>query len=255
MFNKRNLLILIPLAISFIISYLPAKQENKVDNFELTNRNVSLSLFDTIGGQLEFVTLEDTLNFNEYFINELRKEYPEIDESSEMLDPQEAYATCAKKVKSTERQKTLWSFFESQAGMDNFHLVYAIILREKNQNQDFSKIRENLLNVLHLKNRFNSILNFGGTYYGHKHTRIYADVEHEIYILIKEEFDIYNIPIEFNKERYISQLKDLVNRIAKEEDMNIKNPVKWKKEPFEIINKLDRLLTNYYYLKKCAELG
>ena len=230
-----------------------SKQDASLINQD-TKAEQQFDLFDTTTNQIHFITLVDTIKFNENFINQLRKEFPEIEEVSKLLPPYKVYKLCSNKIK-TNKQKQLWSYFENHEGENNFLFVYAYLFKKKNFNPDYTIIRQDLIELLQLKNKFNSIMYPAEKYHKRKSIRIYADVEYEIQFLIKENININTIPIEYNKKQYLNDLKSLVDEVGADKRNRIPDVATWKQELLDLIEELEPLLTNHYYLKRCVEFG
>lgn len=71
--------------------------------------------------------------------------------------------------------------FSSEVGQDEYYVLYAYFLKQKNGDTVYSKRRKTLLLIYEKINDLFRIIQDGGTYFGHQVSRIEGYVEYDIY--------------------------------------------------------------------------
>lgn len=140
--------------------------------------------------------------------------------------------------------------FGSEVGQDEFYLLYAYFLRQKNGDK-YSKERDTLINIYRKLNEFYQELNRGGTYFGHMYERIVGYAEYDIYCLPQEKG---NIPIgNFvkQKEKFIPSFDKAINN--KIEESSYQGESINKVQLQEYVKDLNNMLTNEFYLSKADD--
>lgn len=139
--------------------------------------------------------------------------------------------------------------FGSEAGQDEFYLLYAHFLRATNSNKNKEE-RGNLIKIYWALNEIYGELNRGGTYFGHVYYRIVGYVEYEIYCLSQDNED--NISSDFvkQKEKFISSIKKEIDKGIKELETYGTNIDKAQLQ--EYVKELNNMLTNEFYLSKAV---
>jgi len=133
--------------------------------------------------------------------------------------------------------------FKEPLGQDEFYLLYAYYLKQKNGDSKYKVQRDKLVDLYNAINEIYVSWSQSLLYYDHQGFRIYACAEYSIFLLdqYKEDFDS-----DFKKQKnlYIKSLRQYSqdqfkgSAIYDEEKIN------------ENINILEKLITNYYYLEQ-----
>ena len=145
--------------------------------------------------------------------------------------------------------------FGSEVGKDAYYLLYAYFLKQKNGNKKYASQRIRLINIYSNINALFQKFQYGGTYFGHQHLRILGYAEYAIYLMPKEgELTDKKYNINQQKALYIKSLKQL---IKDENQLDFDTPGKEKperlKELHQIVDELDKLITNLFYLRRAQE--
>ncbi len=145
--------------------------------------------------------------------------------------------------------------FGSEVGQDAYYLLYAYFLKQKNGTKKYASQRMRLINIYSKINSLFQKFQYGGTYFGHQHIRILGYAEYAIYIMPKEgELIDKKYNINQQKALYIKSLRQL---IRDENQFDFDTPPKEKperlKELDQIVDELDKLITNLFYLRRAQE--
>jgi len=145
--------------------------------------------------------------------------------------------------------------FGSEAGQDTYYILYAYFLKQKNGEKKFSTQRQKLIDIYSNINSLFGHFEYGGTYFGHQSTRILGYAEYSIYLMPKSKNDIYKTyDITKQKELYIKSLRQLIEDESK---IDFNTLGKEKVERNEMLNKivdeLDKLITDNFYLRRAQE--
>ena len=143
----------------------------------------------------------------------------------------------------------------SEAGKDKFYIRYAEFLKTKNGVSQEEK-REKLISIYSSLNRINSMIRGGGTYFGHLDKRIPGYAEYSIYISIDNDYFEKEYNIENQKKLFIESINQ---HIKDDESVNLyylaKEKEERKKDFDNQVEKLDSLITDYYYLRMAQEFN
>jgi|GEM_PF-403058 len=145
--------------------------------------------------------------------------------------------------------------FGSEVGQDAYYLLYAYFLKQKNGTKKYAPQRMRLINIYSNINSLFQKFQHDGTYFGHQHMRILGYAEYAIYIMPKEgELIDKKYNINQQKTLYIKSLRQL---IKDENEFDFGTPTKEKperlKELHQIVDQLDKLTTNLFYLRQAQE--
>lgn len=201
-------------------------------------------------GNDSLVISKDELNKIEILFPVFKAEYPSR--------PNESYAGKIWENYISQDGKEQSITFGSEAGRDNFCLLYAYYLKQKNGEKKFKSEREILIQLYRAINGLYGGLNYGGTYYGHQHKRLNAAVEYSIYELaVGKEY--YEKKYNFQKQKDL-YIKTVIQYVADEESQNVyyqedlisdkKRANERVKQLQDKINILQKLITNYFYLNQ-----
>ncbi len=182
-----------------------------------------------------------TLKFSKAKFNQIVDEHPEL-YSEFVYNPDDLYYKYGNNIVS----------FGSEQGQDTYYILYAYFLKQKNGIEIFAEQRRKLIDIfLHLNTLF-SYLQYGGTYFGHQRYRIAAYAEYSVYLYPKsgERFEkTYDITKQ--KELYIKSLRQLIADESKIDFETLgKDKLERTKYLNSIVNKLDSLITDIFYLRR-----
>ena len=145
--------------------------------------------------------------------------------------------------------------FNSEAGQDIYYVLYAYFLKQRNGDNAFVIQRQKLIDIYLNINALFQRLEYGGTYFGHQCSRILGYAEYSIYLMPKSKDDFNkSYAITKQKELYIKSLRQLIKDestidfITLGKDKEIRN-----KELNEIVDKLEELITDNFYLRRAQE--
>jgi hypothetical protein len=146
--------------------------------------------------------------------------------------------------------------FGSEQGQDKYYILYSYFLRQKQSENKFDTIRENLISIYqHINDIFSRLVN-GGTYFGHQYYRINGYAEYGVYEF-RQFADTYNdlTDIQTLKQLYIASLKELIHRrIEADKDLpHRKDRVNKENELSRHVAALDKLIGDNFYLKKAQQ--
>lgn len=145
--------------------------------------------------------------------------------------------------------------FGSEVGQDDYYLLYAYFLKQKNGSRKYASQRMRLINIYSNINSLFQKFQYGGTYFGHQHIRILGYAEYAIYIMPKEgELIDKKYNINQQKALYIKSLRQLI-KDENQLDFNTLGEEKPErlKELHQIVDELDKLITNLFYLRQAQE--
>ena len=144
--------------------------------------------------------------------------------------------------------------FLSEAGQDEYYVLYAYFLQQSNGIEEYAQQRKTLIEVFDNINSLFAHMNHGGTYFGHQSYRILGYVEYSIYLLKENVFyEIYDITKQ--KALYIKSLRQLIDDKMEVDDVFFsKEAKKERRKDFnEYVDELDKLITDIFYLKRAQE--
>lgn len=142
--------------------------------------------------------------------------------------------------------------FRSEAGQDSYYVLYAYFLKQKNGIETYMSQRNALVAIYSNINDLFAHFQYGGTFFGHQTLRILGYAEYSVYLysIKNDKFEkTYNIATQ--KTLYIKSLRQMV---ADESNMDFETlgeeKVKRTKMMNQIIDKLDSLITDVFYLRR-----
>ncbi|CAN5418920.1 hypothetical protein BH10BAC1_BH10BAC1_13330 [soil metagenome] len=184
----------------------------------------------------------DTMSYTEAELSVIVKNNPEINDSLP-LPPDMAYVTNGDEIR-----------FDSEVGQDEYYILYAYFLKNKNGEKKYQSQRKNLISIFRTINGIFQKLNHGGTYYGHQYTRIIGYAEYSIYSQIdndnyKKEYDYKP-----QKQIYLKSLMQIIeDELRADNDLSKTDKVAVKKELTISVNNLDKLIKNYSDLRSTVK--
>jgi hypothetical protein len=195
---------------------------------------------------------DDILKFSKEEFNDVVDNFPELT-SMNTLSPDSTYGLCdisVELVDSVGNKKQL--SFGSEAGQDDYYMLYAYFLKEKNGIAKYATRRNKLFEIYNTLNSIFGNLRHGGTYFGHQHKRIEGYVEFSIYWFRHYE-DYFDKPYDITKQKsfYIGGLKQLiVDEVKNDTDIiDIKEKAERQKELFAKVTVLNEQITDNFYLR------
>jgi len=195
---------------------------------------------------------KDTLRYSKNEFNDIVDNFPELYESP-VRNPDTTYSISmvwVDLVDSLRNRNHLT--FGSEAGQDEYYILYAYFLKHKNGIAKYSVRRKKLLEIYNTLNDLFGMLNYGGTYYGHQYSRIEGYAEFSVYWFRHYE-DWFDRPYDITKQRkfYIAGLKQLILNEEKIDNITTgkKEKAERRKELFDNADKLNKLITDNFYLR------
>jgi hypothetical protein len=189
----------------------------------------------------------DSTTYSRTEFNKIVVQFPEL-YCSPTVDPDIAYYGS---VFSDEISKGIE--FNSEAGQDEFYILYAFFLRRKDAARSLVGSRDTLTRIFEEINGIFGELNHGGTFFGHQSFRIIGYAEYCIYLLSQqpEEFK-KEYPVKAQKANFIDQLRQQIS-----DEISVDNNLigKYEKEGrqremLSSVAKINGLISNYFYLKQ-----
>ena len=203
----------------------------------------------------------DSLVLSKNEMNKIEQLFP-LFKSKYYVNPNEAYSSSGiwKDYINQDGKKEHFSF-GSEAGQDNFCLVYSYYLKQKNGERKYKAQRNKLIELYRAINGLYEGLNYGGTFYGHQHKRLNAFAEYSIYLL-SINGENYNKKYDFKNQKNL-YIKLITQYVSDEESKNVyyqmdlvENKPKALKRAKELKGKIDilqKLITNYFYLSQVED--
>jgi hypothetical protein len=202
----------------------------------------------------------DSLIFSKNELNKIEILFP-VFKSEFISNPDEAYASCESKLYIDQYGKKEDISFSSEAGQDDFCLVYAYYLKQKNGEKKYRTERKNLIELYRAINGLYDGLEYGSTFYGHQHKRLNASVEYSIYILAYDK-EYFEKKYDFHKQKGL-YIKSLIQYVEDEESQNVyyqedlisnkPKAIERAKRLKEKIDIIQKLITNYFYLNQVQD--
>lgn len=145
--------------------------------------------------------------------------------------------------------------FASEVGQDNYYVLYAYFLKQRNGVKEFSQQRRKLIEIYSNINSLFENFEYGGTYFGHQRSRILGYAEYSIYLLPKTKEDITKTyDITNQKKLYISSLRQLIEDESKIDFETLgKKKIERIKKLNAIVDELSKLITDNFYLRRAQE--
>jgi hypothetical protein len=204
--------------------------------------------FDTLKNYIG-VDENDSSSFTNAELNKILKSNPELN-AVDVLPPDILYNT--KRNNSSNKDEEIRNRFESEAGKDEYFILYAYFLQKKNGLEKHQNQRKRLIKICRIINQIFANLTHGGTFFGHQHLRILGYVEYEIFSQIGYEEYLYKkYDYTRQKDIYISLLKQIIKDelssdvIILEKKDKIQSEIALNKS----VNQLNKLINNYSDLK------
>lgn len=226
--------------------------QNQEDSLDITTVD-STDIKDTI--VIPFKD-DDTLFYTKADLDSFRKYYPVLNENS-YCDPDESYAIEGEeRSRMTQEEKDRIYSFGSEAGQDQYYMLYAYFGRKRDGIKKYAEIRAKMLEIFRLINALHAHLNNGGTYFGHQYKRIegYAEYAVRQYSKYYREYFQKDYSIKEQLLLFMASLKQFAaDEINSDKGLPATDKSEKKARMFSIVNQLGTLITDYFCLKQAQE--
>jgi hypothetical protein len=198
-----------------------------------------------------FSQSKDTLKFSKEEFNDIVDNFPELT-SLNTQNPDTAYNSKIFVDLIDRLGEKNHITFSSEAGQDNYYILYAYFLKQKNGIAKYSVRRKKLLEIYNTLNSLFGALNYGGTYFGHQYSRIEGYAEFSVYWFRHYE-DYFDRPYDITKQKefYIAGLKQLItdevkigNNVIRENEKDER-----RRDLFKLVDNLNKEITDNFYLR------
>ncbi len=207
---------------------------SRVDNSKYYTQQDTILIATEIGENLKYAKPDFNNIVDKH--TEFFEEYPD--------NPDQAYFNANDK-----------ELFGSEVGQDNYYVLYAYFLKQKNGVKEFAQHRQKLIDIYSNINSLFGHFEYGGTYFGHQSRRILGYAEYSIYLFQKTKKDISKTyDITKQKELYIKSLRQLIEDESKIDFNTLgQEKIERTKKLNKIADELDKLITDNFYLRRAQE--
>lgn len=145
--------------------------------------------------------------------------------------------------------------FGSEVGQDDYYVLYAYFLKQKNSVDKYAVMRKKLIDIYTNINSLFQRFQYGGTHFGHQYPRILGYAEYSIYLYSEQSDNIEKTyDIAKQKELYIKSLRQLIDDESKIDNETLgKEKIQRNKELNKIVDDLSKLITDNFYLRMTQE--
>ena len=248
----------ISLLLLFSCRYNHKNENTASTNVESVSMVQPIKIDTSFRTSLDTVRIEyeyDTLIYSKEEFNEIADNFPELHENIPLQPDIEYFKSgIFKDMIDSEGNKQHLSF-GSEAGQDEFYILYAYFLKRKNNYRGANETRNKLINAAHIvRNIFLSIHGFG-TYFTHQYRRIYGYAEYWVYYYEKPDGNEKEPDIAGQKKSFLLSLKKEIKDIIEDDNDISGRKAKDEKiaELFPEVDKLDALITDLYILRCLQE--
>ena len=142
--------------------------------------------------------------------------------------------------------------FGSEAGQDNYYVLYAYFLKQKNGIEKYEERRKKLTAIYSALNLLFDQIEGGGTYFGHQDARIAGYAEYSVSLFAgNEKYIAKTYHLKAQKDLYLSALRRQIQDEVSTDTLVIG---KEKEKRYTTLNRfvenLDKLITDNFYLKR-----
>jgi hypothetical protein len=244
-----KLLSYIPLLIFLSCSSPSKKPDPKIDPDSSSHsdptKQVNKSNYYTTKDSLLISTeTNETLKYSKEEFNSIIDAHPEL-YSGQVQDP-DAKFYCGGGNKAP---------FSSEGGQDEYYMLYAYFLKQKNGIEEYAERRKTLIDIYLNINSLFQHFQYGGTYFGHQPSRILGYAEYSVYLYKEHENTLTKTyDISKQKEYYIKLLRQLIEDESKiGQETSVAEKTKSKKELNKIVDNIDREISDIFYLRRAQE--
>ncbi|WP_367209948.1 hypothetical protein [Sphingobacterium sp. R2] len=142
--------------------------------------------------------------------------------------------------------------FNSEAGQDNYCMLYSYFLTQVNGEQKYATQRKRLVQLFSKINELFALIEQGGSYFGHQHKRLLAEVEYSIFLMPKDKSE-FRKTYAINKQRqlYIQGLRQLVaDETANNNGIEPQRKLSQIKRLNKVIDDINQLIPDNFSLKR-----
>jgi hypothetical protein len=212
----------------------PSSQTTQVDKSKYYTAKDTLLITTETG---------DTSKYGKEEFNTIIDNHPEL-YSNNTQDPDATYYCDADKRS-----------FGSEVGQDEYYVLYAYFLKQKNGVAKYAERRNKLIDIYSNINSLFGQLQYGGTYFGHQGIRILGYAEYSVYLYKHYESNLSKTyDISKQKDLYIKSLRQLIDDESTIDYESLgQEKIKRNKELNAIVDKIDKAITDNFYLRRAQE--
>jgi hypothetical protein len=185
----------------------------------------------------------DTLKYSKADFNDIIDKHPEFF-SDNVQDPDPTYYCAAYK-----------HGFNSEAGQDEYYMLYAYFLKQKNGIDKYADRRQKLIDIYADINSLYQRFQHGGTYFGHQGARILGYAEFSVCLYKSYENDLSKTyDISKQKRLYIQSLRQLIDDELRVDGETLEREKKKRKQELNTtVDNIDKAITDNFYLRRAQE--
>lgn len=142
--------------------------------------------------------------------------------------------------------------FNSEAGQDNYCMLYSYFLMQVNGEQKYAPQRKRLVQLFSKINELFALIEQGGSYFGHQYKRLLGEVEYSIYLMPKDKNELRKkYAIEKQTQLYSQGLRQLVaDETVNNEEIEPQRRLSQIKRLNKVIDDINQLITDNFYLRR-----
>lgn len=185
----------------------------------------------------------DTLKYSKTDFNGIVDNHPELYRDNVQYPDPTYYCAADKKE------------FNSEAGQDEYYMLYAYFLKQKNGIDKYADRRQKLIKIYADINSLYQRFQHGGTYFGHQGARILGYAEFSIYLYKSYEIELSKTyHVSKQKRLYIQCLRQLIDdELQIDEETLEQDKAKRKQELNMTVDNIDKAITDNFYLRRAQE--
>ena len=112
----------------------------------------------------------DTLRYTKSDFNQIIDNHPEF------------FAKYIRNPDDTYSNRVDRNSFKSEVGQDEYYVLYAYFLKQRNGIGKYAEMRRKLIDIFHNINSLFQAFEHGGTYFGHQYYRVLGYAEYSVYM-------------------------------------------------------------------------
>jgi hypothetical protein len=218
----------------------PADSPSRVMGTKQINKTAYYTTKDTL-----LITTEtgDTLKYSKKEFNYFVDTHPEL-YTDNVQDPDPTYYRDANKKN-----------FNSEVGQDEYYILYAYFLKQKNGVDKYTEQRKKLIDIFSDINSLYQRFQHGGTYFGHQASRVLGYAEFSVYLYKRYEDQLSKTyDITKQKALYIQSLRQLASDEVQNDNETLEQEnTGRKKELNAIVDNINQAITDNFYLRRAQE--
>lgn len=182
----------------------------------------------------------NTLTYSKASFNAIVDNHPELYRDN-VQDPDPTYYCAASKKE-----------FNSEAGQDEYYMLYAYFLKQKNGVNKYVDRRKKLIKIYTDINSLYQRLEHGGTYFGHQGARILGYAEFSIYLYKSYENKLLKTyDISKQKRLYIQSLRQLIDDELQIDGETLEQAKTQSKQALNAtVDNIEKAITDNFYLRQ-----